>query len=189
MQKNIRRSVIVKNKRFSIALLAFLLASNASRMAGKGPIHTEQMQFNMEEEMEKPAAIPPDVLAILNADEYVRSQLENEDSPRKTAPVSWFSASRIHLTSNPREIDLIVKGEWPLMGANVGTFWVFLSTPRGHRLVLTGPAHNLEVKTTFWNKHREIELISMTAAEIHTTLCRFDGKQYIPQEPKSSPIE
>ena len=114
---------------------------------------------------------------------------KNEDPPRKTAPVSWFSASRIHLTSNPRQTDLIVKGKWPLMGANVGTFWVFLSTQRGHRLVLTGPAHNLEVKNIFWNKHREIELISMTAAEIHTILCRFDGKQYIPQEPKSSPIE
>jgi hypothetical protein len=189
MRKNIRRSVIVKGKRFSIALLAFLLVFNAARMAGKAPHRAEQMQFSVEGEMEKPAAIPPDVLAILSADEYVRSHLESEEPPRKTAPVSWFSASRIHLTSNPRQTDLIVKGEWPLMGANVGTFWVFLSTPRGHRLVLTGPAHNLEVKTTFWNKHREIELISMTAAEIHTILCRFDGKQYKQQTPKWSPIE
>jgi hypothetical protein len=61
----------VKGERFSIALLAFLLASNAARMAGKDPIRTEQMQFSIEEEMEKPAAIPPDVLAILSADEYV----------------------------------------------------------------------------------------------------------------------
>jgi hypothetical protein len=179
----------VKGKRFSIFLLAFLLASNAARMAGKGTSRAEQMQFSVEEKMEKPAAIPPDVLAILSADEYVRSQLENQDPPRKTAPVSWFSASKIHLTGNPRQIDLIVKGEWPLMGANVGTFWVFLSAPRGRELVLTGPAHNLEVKNTFWKKHREIELISMTAAKVHTVLCRFDGKRYTKRESKVSPIE
>lgn len=179
----------MKGNRFSVALLGFLIASNPARMAGKEPIRAEQMQFSVEEEMEKPTTIPSDVLAILSADEYVRSKLENEDPPRKTAPVSWFSASRIHLTSHPHQTDLIVKGEWPLMGSNVGSFWVFLSTPQGHRLVLMGPAHNLEVKNTFWNKHREIELISMTAAEIHTVLCRFDGKRYINQEPKSSPIE
>jgi len=66
----------MKCKRFNIALLAFLLASNAARMAGKGPVRAEQMQFSIEEEMEKPAAILPDVLAILGTDEYVRSHLE-----------------------------------------------------------------------------------------------------------------
>ena len=106
-----------------------------------------QLHFSAEDaRVEKSVPIPDDVLAILREDEIVRIALANESISPKTTPLSWFSASAVHLSTD-KNVDLIVVGEGSLHGSNVTTFWVFCTTASGYKLVLTAPAHDLTEST------------------------------------------
>jgi hypothetical protein len=147
-----------------------------------------QLHFSAEDEgVNHPVAIPPDVLAILKKDEMVGSAMDHEQISAEKVPLNWFSASDIHL-GNSRKADLVVMAVGPLRGGNVTTFWVFRSTAHGYALVLTAPAHDLIVKSTRWNGFRDIELTSMSAVQINSVLCRFDGKKYTGYKTKSEQI-
>ncbi len=141
--------------------------------------HTsEQTAFSAEDEgVKTPVAVPEDVLAILRTDEEVRNSLEYENIPPEKLPLSWFSASIVHL-SNRKDQDLIVEGEPPLSGANTVTFWVFRATPHGHEMVLNAPAHDLIVRKARWKGYRDIEMSAETAVEFHRVILRFDGNRY-----------
>lgn len=163
-------------------LLAWLLTSVLIVGAGAAEREKsrsqEQLHFSAEDNgVKNPVPVPEPVLAILAREEAVRNVLDNDNIPPKSVPASWFSASLTHL-SGPNEQDLIVMGTGPLRGANVIPFWVFCVAANGYELVLASPAHDLIVKKTRWRGHRDIELISITAREISTVLCRFDGKKY-----------
>jgi hypothetical protein len=149
----------------------------------------EQMHFSAEHTgVEEQVPIPEDVLAILRQDEMVRTLLEDEKLSAEKLPRTWFSASAIHL-SNPGQVDLVVVGEGPILGANVTTFWVFCSTPHGHELVLTAPEHDLVVKRGRWKGYREIELTSATAVGFSRMLLRWDGRKYAAYREKSEHIQ
>ena len=128
--------------------------------------------------MNKPVAIPDDVLAILSEDRTISNVMKNADDAPKELPLSWFSASVIHL-GGPGEQDLIVEAQGELRGANVIGFWVFQPTTTGYRPVLAAPAHDLIVRKTVSNGHRDIQLLAATATAIHTVQFRFDGKRYV----------
>jgi hypothetical protein len=165
-------------KTSTLALLALLVMCVPAPSAGKEPHPSEQVVFSAEEsEVEKPVALPHDVLATLAQDEMVRNVLEDEGMLPEKIPPSWFSASEIHL-SNSRDADIVVVANPPLAGGNVTTFWVFCATAHGYKLVLLAPAHTLRVKNTRRRGHRDIELTSATAVEVSTVLCRFDGEKY-----------
>jgi hypothetical protein len=172
----------------TFSLAAILVMSTSLRGTGKGPHASEQMHFSAEEAgVKKPVALPADVLSILRKDKMVRNVLENEGIPPEEIPLSWFSASAVHLTRSHKQ-DLVVVAEGPLAGGNVVTFWVFSVTNHGYELVLTAPAHDLIVKSTRWNGFRDIELTSMSAVQINSVLCRFDGKKYAGYRTKSEQI-
>ena len=161
-----------------LTFLAFAAVWGVSHAAGTEPHPVEQSEFSAEDAaVKKPVSIPEDVLAMLRKDKTVQSALLDQNIGPENLPASWFSASAIHL-SGAKATDLVVVGEPPLVGGNVTLFWVFCATADGHELVLTAPAHNLMVKNKQWKGHREIELASMTAVQISTVLCRFDGKRY-----------
>jgi hypothetical protein len=165
-------------KTSTLALLALLMMCVAASSADKSSRSSEQVVFSAEEsEVKKPVALRQDVLAILRKDEMVRNVLENEDLPPEKMPPSWFSASEIHL-GRSRDADIVVVANQPLAGGNVTTFWVFCSTAHGYKLVLNAPAHTLRVKNTRRRGYRDIELVSATAVEVSTVLCRFDGEKY-----------
>jgi len=167
----------VMNMKWPVILLCLVMCG-ASIAQSKHLHFTEQLAFSAEDDaVKKPVAIPQDVLAILVKDKMVSRELENENLPAEKIPLSWFSASAIHL-SNSNKTDFVVMARGPLAGGNVVTFWVFRGTPHGHELVLTAPMHDLIVKNTRWNGYRDVEFASMSAAKISTVLCRFDGKQY-----------
>jgi len=168
------------------ALLAFFAMCCALPAEGKGRAHTnEQLVFSAEDDSVKhPVAMPKEVLAILQKDEMVGNALENEQTSAEKIPPDWFSASAIHL-SNSRQTDLVVMARGPLAGANVVTFWVFCATAHGYELVLTAPAHDLIVRNTRWFGHRDIELLSASAVQFSSVLCRFDGKRYTSYKTKS----
>jgi hypothetical protein len=141
--------------------------------------HTsEQTAFSAEDEaVRNPVAIPEDIWAILQQDEMVRTFIENAEGTSARLPRSWFSASKVRL-AGAQEKDFVIMGEGQLRGANVITFWVFRSTPRGHELVLTAPAHDLLVRKSSHNGLRDIEMLANTASSVHTVDFRFDGKKY-----------
>lgn len=178
----------MNGKRFGVTLLTFLVVCGVATAQRRRSHPSEQTYFSAEVEgVEKPVTLPQDVVAILRAEEMVRNGIEDENLPPEEMPLSWFSASAIHL-SNSAKVDLVVVGNPPLAGANVTTFWVFHATPHGYELVLTAPAHDLEVKNTRWKGYRDIELISMTAVQMSRVLCRFDGQRYATHKTRSEPI-
>ena len=152
----------------------------AATMVGAQRAHSrpEQTHFSAEdEEVNVPVKIPDDVWAILKADEYVLTVMENEDPKLDQVPSSWFSASIIHLQSSNQD-DLIVEAEGELRGANVNNFWVFLRRPSGTSLVVNGPAHDLIVRRTRWHGYRIIELDSITCCRLDTTWLRLENGRY-----------
>jgi hypothetical protein len=169
-------------------LLAVFVVCGSGTVKGQVSHATEQLHFSARDDGAiRPVTIPEDVLAILRKDDMVRIILKDENLPEEKLPPSWFSASAIHLnTSN--EIDLIVIGETPILGANVTTFWVFRPTSHGHELVLTAPALDLVVKRARWMGYREIELMAATASDVSTVLYRFNGKQYAAFKERSEQI-
>jgi hypothetical protein len=168
----------------AIFLLIAAMESGPAIAQAKHHSSTEQTHFSAEDEgVEKPAVIPGDVLVILKQDRRVRNFMKNEEPPSQGLPLSWFSASAVHL-SNPREEDLVVVGVGELRGANVSTFWVFRPTTHGHELIMMAPAHDLVVTRARWNGYREIELLSATATKVQTVLLRFDGKRYASKSDK-----
>jgi hypothetical protein len=178
----------MKIRLLAVPLLALLVTCGSGIAQEKPPALSEQTEFSTEDEAVKnPVPIPEDVLAILGADLMVRDVMKNGDLPVEKPPLSWFSASCIHL-ADPRENDLVVMGQGQLRGANVITFWVFRSAANGHVLVLTAPAHDLIVKTMRWKGLREIEMLAATAAQVHTVLFRFDGREYKVFREKWEPI-
>jgi hypothetical protein len=168
----------MKIKRPLLIALVVLLACSRQSADGKSEQPVEQTSFSAEDEsVKKPVAIPQDVLAALSRDELVQNVLDNENIPAEKIPISWFSASAIHL-GNAREVDLIVMSVGPVHGANVTMFWAFRPTVSGHELMFTGGGHDLRVKTSRTNGYRDIETLAVTMQKASTVLYRFDGKKY-----------
>ena len=138
----------------------------------------EQTHFSAEDEsVERPVAIPGDVMAILAKQEVVSQQLENERLKPESLPSSWFSASVAHL-GQAKGPDLVVVANPPISGANTTTFWIFRTSTRDHQLVLTAMAHDLTIKKTRWMGLRDIQTVTVTMMEATTVSYKFDGKRY-----------
>lgn len=168
-----------------IFILLVVFTSWTNAVSSEGP----QTHFSAEDSsVRQPVPIPDGVLTLLREDEAVRTALASEGISPGSIPQSWFSASALHL-SDSKDPDLIVMGEGVLRGSNVTTFWVFLASPSGYKLVLTAPANHLIVKSTRSKGRRDIELTSMTAAQISTVLLRFDGELYVKHSASSKAIE
>ena len=156
------------------------------------PTHQAQPQqthFSAEDAaFQNPVPVPGDVLALLEAEPVVRDALKDNQGADDKVPPAWFSATELQLRLN-RKPDLLVRAEPPLAGANTDYFWIFRNPGSGYALVLGGPAHDLEIRNRRSHGSRDIALISMTAAELHTVVYRFNGKRYVVYREKSEPIK
>jgi hypothetical protein len=167
----------------------FIATSGPLPAQNKRSHSSEQLRFSAEEDgVKNPVALPPDVMELLKKDGLVRSQLENGDTPGEKFSPSWFSASVVHL-HNSRQKDLVVMAMASLVGGNVDTFWVFRGTPHGYELIMNAFVHDLWIKKTLWKGYREIELVSMSALQISSAICRFDGKKYVGYKSKLEDIQ
>jgi hypothetical protein len=139
---------------------------------------SEQVQFSAEDEgVKQSVSIPPDAWSILKKDSSVLEVLASQNLQPDQLPASWFVASEVHL-DGPNRRGLVVIGKGMLQGANVTTFWVFTQGPNGLKLVLTLPAHDLSIKSTWTKGYRDIQTTMMTAGRVSTATLRFDGKEY-----------
>ncbi|MBS1800097.1 MAG: hypothetical protein JSS95_09755 [Acidobacteria bacterium] len=141
-----------------------------------------------DETVASPAQIPPDAWKILQQDSSIKNVLDSEGMTAEQLPRNWFQASTVHLNS-PSEKDLLVIASGKLLGANVTTFWLFMQTPQGTRLVLNAPAHDLFIRSSRTNGHRDVELVALTAIRIMTSKYRFDGTQYRLVKSTDEPIK
>jgi hypothetical protein len=139
---------------------------------------SEQVQFSAEDENVKhPISVPQDAWSILEKDNNVLEVLASQGLQADQLPASWFAASQIHL-DGPNERDFVVIGKGMLQGANLTTFWIFAERPKGLKLVLTLPAHDLSINSARTNGYRNIQAVMMTAGRVSTAALRFDGREY-----------
>jgi hypothetical protein len=162
-----------------VVAFVFVVGLHPQAVGGKGAYPAEQSRFSAEDEsVQKPVAVPQDVLTALTRDSLVRAALKDRKIPAERIPASWFSASAIHL-GNARETDLIVMAVRPVHGVNATKFWAFRPAASGHELVFTGGGHDLRVRNTRRNGYRDIEALGITMLKPWSDLYRFDGKRYI----------
>ena len=148
----------------------------------------EQTSFSAEEfAVKSPVQVPADVLTLLAQDKQVHEALFAQRMRSDQLPSSWFSASSTRL--GPRSIDLILEGQGPLRGADAITFWIVLTNPHGHRLVLSAPARDLTIENHRSHGYRDLKLTSTTAVDISATDLRFNGHQYVLYRQKTEPIQ
>lgn len=157
--------------------------------SGKAQRSNEQLHFSAEEDrVEAPIPIPQVVVTALEEDDFVRSALENEEAPPEKFPLSWFSASAIHLR-NSRKVDLVIMAVKPIRGANVTMFWLFRAYASGYQLVLRTGTHDLEFKNTRHRGYRDVECSAVVMQKLSRTSYRFDGTQYLRYEGKLSEVQ
>ncbi len=161
----------------AISVLLFCAVHlSGQAMSGTASNDASQVHFSAEDAgVKKPVTIPNSVLPLLAADELVRDELDSEHLTADKLPISWFSASAVHLGENGNE-DLVVMAEGPLRGANVTSFWVFRKTPQSFSLVLKTGAHDLFIKNARWKHYSQLQTLSATAVRVSTTSFRFDGQ-------------
>ena len=152
-------------------------------------VSTQSIHFSAEDAaFPNPAPVPGDVLSLLEKESVVRDAFKDDESVDKKIPSTWFSATELQL-SRKGKADLLVRAEPPLAGANTDYFWIFRNSGSGYVLLLGGQAHDLEIRTRRSHGFRDIAMIAMTAAELHTTVYRFNGKRYVVYREKSEAIK
>lgn len=171
-------------KRLVPIAVALLLISGAALPQVKQAPDAEQTRFSFGSDaiVQKPVAIPDEILPVLGQDEFVHGLMGFVELPADQVQASWFSASAIHLSApsdrEPDESDLIVVAHDPYYETKAVLFWVFLPTAHGYELALKTPAHDFQVKDAMWQGHREIEMTLEEDGKVTNTLYRWDGKQY-----------
>lgn len=167
--------------------MAITLPWSAAQQIHQGS--AEQTHFSAEDtSVKRPVTLPDAVSALLRNDELVKGQFQADGLSADKLPASWFLASEAHLARR-RSADLVVCAEPPLAGANTTMFWVFRNTGSAYEQVLRAPGHDLQILRRRSNGYRQIELIAMTAAEVHTVLYRFDGRRYAAGRETTEPIK
>ena len=181
-------SMCMRFRRLALSLLFTCIA--LSQIAAQETSHTasEQASFSAEDSaVKRPVEIPEDGMAILRRDDFVASVLRDQEITPAKLPQSWFSASSIHLGLNSRP-DLVVVGEPPLAGANVVMFWIFRSTPAGHKLLFRAGGHDLVVLNSRHNGLRDVQTSSVTLQRLNDSIYRYNGSRYVVYRDRSKSI-
>ena len=170
----------------SLLLITAVVLLSAAAVFCQRPSKAEQTSFSAEEEIQSPSKIPASVLAALQRDGDVLRCLS--EHPLQQAPESWFSASVIVLTTQPRT-GLVVKPEnGCLFGANIVPFWIFEQTPSGYRLDLKVHALAVEILDSRTNDHCDIQTDKASATTAYSALYKFKNGSYQVSRSSSKPI-
>jgi hypothetical protein len=155
--------------------LALLSAQNA-----KPVVPNQRMLFNLEVAIEAPVAIPEDVLKILRLSREVKtSRCVAEESNFGDFSGAWFEAAKVHLYSSDDSSLLVKAKNGCLMGANIGPFWIFQKSSKGHELLLTVNALAVEVLGTSTMGYRDIRATAVAGGEARSVFYKYNGKVYL----------
>jgi hypothetical protein len=170
-----------------LVLVVLLLNPCACAQALDNGSPDQQARVNIEEMPEQPVTVPPQVLQVLSRDERVMSCLAEGEGPDKIE-AAWFVATPMPLRSDSAQDLLVMPANPCLLGANIGPFWIFVSTPKGQKLVLRVDAHSLVLLDSSTKGYRDIRAEAATSSEVTRTVFRFDGKQYRVSRSSKKPI-
>jgi hypothetical protein len=146
----------------------------------------EQRHFSAEDEgVKEPVPVPQTVFEILKQNSLVTEALSNENLSPDKLPVTWFSASFVHL-KDAQEDDLVVIGIGPLRHANTVTFWVFRHVDGNDQLILTVMGHDLRILDHRTMDFNDIEASAISQQKVATINFEFDGKEYIRSRNKTT---
>ncbi len=170
-----------------LVVIAAVVLVSATAVFCQRSSTVEQTRFSAEEEIQSPAKVPAGVLTALQRDGDVLRCL-SEEHPLQQAPQSWFSASVVTLTTQPRT-GLVVKPEnGCLFGANIVPFWIFEQTPNGYRLDLKIHALSVEILNSRTNDHSDIETDKASVTTVYSALYKFKNDRYEVARSGSKPI-
>lgn len=170
------------------AVLVLVAVSMNQHGLGQNIPNPEQTRFSAEDlTVQYPIDLPKQALALLSRDTRVCDALDAQGISPAHLPLSWFSATEVHL-DGPNEVDLVVVGEGPLRGANVTTFWLFRPTAQGLSLILTTVGHDLDVESARSKGYNNIKVTAATVDRVSTVVYGFDGNKYSVRNRESRPI-
>lgn len=158
-------------------LAIFFLMAIAMAFSQKSSSVHEQTSFVEDSPLDRTVPIPQNVLGLLSQREEVKENLQEVSEAERKDLAQFFSASQIHL-GPADEIDLIVKGNEGMGGADGAWFWVVRSAYKNPVIVLWEAGNGLNVLTTRTNGYRDIWTGWNSPSEELTELYKFDGGSY-----------
>jgi len=141
----------------------------------------EQTNFGVEDDFQRPVALPVGALETLRAskdkNDLLQECAEEEGIRPSEIPASWFVASKIRLTNS--STGLVVRGETRcLAGAHITQFWLLAKSETGaYRIVFRGRGDGFALLSTRTNGYRDLELIIVTQAGANVDAVKFRYSQ------------
>ena len=136
-----------------------------------------QTVFGLEEPVTRPVPVPDRVLQLVRQDALFKQEIESLNDTGSDFTKDWFVASEIDFGCRR---GLIVIGQGPLVGANVGPFWIFVADNNGsYGKPLAVLALGVQVRPSRGKSCREIWASSATAATVSTTTFRLKDTELV----------
>jgi len=173
----IKRSIV---KNLAYCLLPFIALMTVSRsLQAAAPRQHEQTVFGTDDSpVERPVSVPSNAIKILAKDPDVSHELSSHHLPPGKIPSDWSVASEVHLSTSKAPDDVVIARSF-LAGANVTTFWIFMSTAHGLDLVLKVRAQTLTITPPRVDGRLSIEAAALIGGRVAKRLYKFDGSRYV----------
>ena len=155
---------------------AFLAAAMAVQAQASKPA-AEQARFSKKLQMERPVAIPADVLKLLLSSKEGKEGMVRATDAQKQNPAQMFRASEIHLRAAD-ETDLIIEGISPMASGDHEWFWIVRPAGKKPKIALFAGGSSLEVQDSRTNSYRDINSVWSSPKETLVSIYKFDGKKY-----------
>ena len=159
-----------------LAASAFLAASMAVQAQASKPV-PEQARFSKKIQLERPAAIPGNVLKILLSSKEGKEGMARATNAQKQTPAQMFRASEIHLRAAD-ETDLVVEGISPMASGDHEWFWIVRPAGKKPKIILFAGGSSLEVQDSLTNSYRDINSVWSSPKETLVSIYKFDGRKY-----------
>lgn len=135
-----------------------------------------QYHFSMEDDA-RSLTLPSPIADLLAQDPDIVKLKTREHTPGGSLPNSWISVAEIKLSKGVE--GYAITGQWPIAGANVTTFWVFIENQTGPKEVLKTAGHDLLIGRPCIRSFKTIQASYEIAGHFHKTNYVYDGRVYI----------
>jgi hypothetical protein len=139
------------------------------------PPSEAQTHFYLDEPFKRPTTIPDGVASLLR--DEIKSVCREDALFQGTDARSLFSASRINL-STYQSAFILKSGHHCLTGVSTDWFWVYISSRRKYRKVLSASGIIVDVLKSRSRGLRDIETNGATAQTNYTRIYKFNGTIY-----------
>jgi hypothetical protein len=128
-------------------------------------------------ELEKPAPVPTDIVALLMDGPAGKQALDNSSGSEVPDPAEMFKGSEIHLSVS-EDVVLVVIGSAPMSGADNTWFWVVGSVGSKPKILRWAGSDCFTVLPTRTVGYKDIQVVWSSPQEASTAVYKFDGTRY-----------